>query len=178
MGLRSEKYGVHEYLPSITFKGNLYSCVFAPFTRVELQENEEWRWDSCIINNKEILIPHTTYFYQDNYEIKKNVLKLESVYAYGMTLNSIAIDFDCDVTECLNPKNLIDYTGYAICSKDGKKKSDYFVFFFSNGILEQFDLLAWNDFEKFLRKDDDNGGCIRDCLLKSGWLNWDVLYER
>lgn len=169
--IKAEEYGV-KYLPSISYEGNKYYCVFAPLTRVKFHENESWRWDSCVKYNPEIMTPHTTYFYQENFNVTDGFLRLENVLAYGRTSNYTTKEFDCDITDCLNPLISIDYTGFAICAKEGKQEDMYFVFNFIHDKLVSVKTLSWKEFERFVEINKIEGGCVHRFLLVSGWLNW------
>lgn len=168
----AKRYG-KDYLPTLSFEGDTFGCVFSPMPLRKLFDYDFMRWDTCLWKNIQIQHPLSRRIFQDNYVINDNYIKFESIFAMSKSKNPSVEDYDCDITECLNLNPEIDYTGYATCSMSGKEEGDYILFYFEHSKLLKVWKLEWEDFLDFLKWDKEQGGTMEGDLKKNNWYNWD-----
>lgn len=171
----AKKYGKH-YLHTISFEGDTFGCVFSPKPKRSPidgdKEKDSLRWDTCVWKNCEIVHPLSSRMFQDNYVVTNNYITFASIFAMSKSKDPIVRDFDYDLTGCLKLNPEIDYTGYATCSMSGKKKGDYILFYFEHSKLIQVQILKWEEFLDFLKRDKEQGGTMGYSLATNNWDNW------
>ena len=167
----AKRYG-KDYLPTLSFEGDTFGCVFSPTPHPKPLDGDFMRWDTCLWKNIQIQHPLSPRIFQDNYVINDNYIKFESIFAMSKSQNPSVHDYDCDITDCINLNPEIDYTGYVTCSMSGKEEGDYILFYFEHSKLLKVWMLEWEDFLNFLKWDKEQGGTMEDYLKKNNWYNW------